>query len=55
MGGMNETGLAIELMWLDDTAYPMPDSRSTVYDLQWIQYQLDTAKNIEEVVATIKF
>nr|MBA2728473.1 linear amide C-N hydrolase [Parachlamydiaceae bacterium] len=52
MGGMNETGLAIELMWLDDTAYPMPDSRSTVYDLQWIQYQLDTAENIEEVVAS---
>lgn len=50
MGGMNETGLAIELMWLDDTTYPLPDSRSTVYELQWIQYQLDTASSIEEVL-----
>lgn len=50
MGGMNETGLAIELMWLDETTYPLPDSRSTVYELQWIQYQLDTASSIEEVL-----
>lgn len=52
MGGMNEAGLAIELMWLDDTTYPIPDSRSTVYELQWIQYQLDTACSIEEVLAS---
>lgn len=52
MGGMNETGLAIELMWLDDTTYPLPDSRSTVYELQWIQYQLDTACSVKEVLAS---
>lgn len=55
MGGMNEVGLAIELMWLDDTTYPIPDTRSTVYELQWIQYQLDTASTIEEVLASDKF
>jgi len=52
MGGMNETGLAIELMWLDDTTYPLPDSRSTVYELQWIQYQLDTASSVKEILAS---
>lgn len=52
MGGMNETGLAIELMWLDDTIYPSPDSRQTVYELQWIQYQLDTARSVKEVLAS---
>lgn len=52
MGGMNETGLAIELMWLDDTTYPPSDSRPTVYELQWIQYQLDTACSVEEVLAS---
>ena len=31
MGGMNEIGLAIELMWLGDTTYPSPDSRPTVF------------------------
>lgn len=54
MGGMNETGLTIELMWLDDTIYPLPDSRSTLYELQWIQYQLDTASSVEEVLASDK-
>jgi penicillin V acylase-like amidase (Ntn superfamily) len=54
MGGMNETGLTIELMWLDDTIYPLPDSRSTIYELQWIQYQLDTACSVEEVLSNDK-
>ena len=52
MGGMNETGLAIELMSLDDTTYPSPDSRSTLFELQWIQYQLDTACSVKEVLAS---
>lgn len=50
MGGMNETGLSIELMWLDDTTYPLPDSRSAIYELQWIQYQLDTACSVDEIL-----
>ncbi len=50
MGGMNETGLSIELMWLEDTVYPSPDSRSSVNELQWIQYQLDTACSIKEIL-----
>lgn len=52
MGGMNETGLTIELMWLEETTYPFPDARPTVYELQWIQYQLDTASSVEEVIAS---
>lgn len=52
MGGMNEAGLVIELMWLDDTTYPLLDSRFTVNELQWIQYQLDTASTVEEVIAS---
>jgi penicillin V acylase-like amidase (Ntn superfamily) len=54
LGGMNETGLVVELMWLNDTAYPLPDSRKTIGELQWIQYQLDTASTVEEVVASDK-
>ncbi len=52
MGGMNETGLTIELMWLDDTSYPAPDSRFSVFELQWIQYQLDTACSVNEILAS---
>lgn len=49
-GGMNEAGLAIELMWLDDTQYPGPDGRPVVECLEWIQYQLDSYATVAEVV-----
>jgi len=51
-GGMNEAGLAIEIMWLDETVYPAPDERPVVSNLQWVQYQLDLAASVEEVVAS---
>lgn len=49
-GGMNERGLAIELMWLDETRYPDPDGRPGLGCLDWIQYQLDTHATVAEVV-----
>jgi penicillin V acylase-like amidase (Ntn superfamily) len=51
MGGMNEMGLVIELMWLDETKYPAHDKRSVVDVLEWIQYNLDTAATTGEVLA----
>jgi penicillin V acylase-like amidase (Ntn superfamily) len=53
-GGMNEAGLVIEVLWLDETQYPKPDERPMVSTLQWIQYQLDTAATVKEVVASDK-
>jgi len=54
-GGINETGLVIELMWLDETKYPEKDDRpSTGGILQWIQYQLDNCETIQEVIDTDK-
>src|SRR6185503_2829789 len=53
-GGMNENGLVVELMWLDDTKYPANDSRPAVGVLQWIQYQLDNCLTIDEVIASDK-
>lgn len=52
LGGMNEAGLIIELLWLEQTRYPEPDQRQAVGELQWIQYQLDNCSNVEEVIAT---
>jgi penicillin V acylase-like amidase (Ntn superfamily) len=49
-GGMNEAGLVIELMWLDDTKYPPPDSRPAIDVLEWIQFNLDTAATTAEVI-----
>lgn len=53
-GGMNEAGLVVELMWLDGSKYPKPDARPALSVLQWIQFQLDNCKSIEEVIATDK-
>jgi choloylglycine hydrolase len=49
-GGMNEAGLAVELMWLDETLYPTPDGRPALGCLEWIQYQLDNFATVDEVV-----
>jgi len=49
-GGMNEAGLVIELMWLDETQYPKVDSRPAIDVLGWIQYQLDNSATVEEVI-----
>ena len=51
-GGMNEKGLVIENMWLDETQYAKPDGRPTINLLQWIQYQLDNCQTVDEVLAT---
>jgi choloylglycine hydrolase len=51
---MNETGLVVEQMWLDDTEYPAGDGRLVVPELQWIQYQLDNCRTVKEVLATDK-
>jgi penicillin V acylase-like amidase (Ntn superfamily) len=52
LGGMNEAGLVIELMWLAETEYPDPDQRPALRELQWIQYQLDTAATVQDVIGS---
>ncbi|MBZ0204552.1 MAG: linear amide C-N hydrolase [Ignavibacteria bacterium] len=54
-GGMNEAGLVVELMWLEDTKYPAPDERLLVGStLQWIQYQLDNSATIDDIIESDK-
>ena len=54
MGGMNQAALVVELMWLDETEYPAVDARPPLGVLEWIQYQLDTAATVEEVIESQK-
>jgi len=49
-GGMNEAGLVIEQMWHSAATYPETDDRFGLEELQWIQYQLDTAETVEDVI-----
>jgi choloylglycine hydrolase len=51
LGGMNEKGLVIECMWLEQTVYPQPDTRPEITELQWIQFHLDTSASVDEVIA----
>jgi penicillin V acylase-like amidase (Ntn superfamily) len=51
-GGMNETGLVVELMWADGSNYPKPDNRPALGVLQWIQFLLDNYSSVEEVISS---
>ena len=50
MGGMNEAGLVVEVMWLAGTRFPSADSRRSLDELPWVQYQLDKFSTVREVI-----
>ncbi len=52
-GGMNEKGLAVEMLWLDYTEYYTAPALPYINELEWIQYQLDNYATVEEVIANI--
>lgn len=54
MGGMNEPGLAVELMELEETRYPEADSKPALSSLEWIQYLLDNFASVEEAIQGAK-
>ncbi len=49
-GGMNEAGLVIEQMWLQEAKYPAADDRYGMNELQWMQYQLDNSASVKDVI-----
>jgi penicillin V acylase-like amidase (Ntn superfamily) len=49
--GINERGLMVALMWLDETRYPPADARPAIGILEWIQYNLDRHARVAEVLA----
>lgn len=51
-GGINEAGLIVEALWLEGTRYPAVDERPSLENLEWIQYQLDTAGSVAQVLAS---
>lgn len=52
--GMNEAGLFIGGLLLKETEWPHPDVRPSIRSAQWLQYQLDTASSVEEVIESDK-
>jgi hypothetical protein len=49
-GGINETGLVVEHMTLEETKYPYKDDRYAIGANQWIQFQLDNYSKVEEII-----
>lgn len=52
-GGMNERGLAIEVLWLEESEAPPKDHRPYVNELEWVQYVLDSCSHVAEVLKEI--
>ena len=50
--GMNEAGLVISTMQLDNSKTPGPDKRPWIYSNYWLQFVLDNFSTIEEVIAS---
>lgn len=53
-GGMNEKGLVVEMLWLEETRFNLTGKNNYVNELEWIQYQLDNFQTVAEVVASIE-
>jgi len=51
-GGMNERGLSLSTMSLDETRQPREDARPPLDSGEWVQYILDTCATVADVVAT---
>jgi choloylglycine hydrolase len=50
--GMNEAGLVVSVLLLNNAQYPAENTRVAFNIGQWTQYQLDNCATIEEVIAT---
>jgi penicillin V acylase-like amidase (Ntn superfamily) len=53
--GMNEAGLVVSELWLDETVYPTVDSRPSVSLDQYVQYILDNFKTVDEIIGSDAF
>ena len=52
LSGMNEAGLVVSALWLDESQYPAVDQRPSVSIDQYLQYLLDNFQSIEEILAS---
>jgi penicillin V acylase-like amidase (Ntn superfamily) len=50
--GMNEAGLMISTMSLNETQGPSPDERLPIQSPFWMQYQLDMHSTVEQVISS---
>ncbi len=51
-GGINEKGLVIEQLWLSTSQY-QNNHNQEISELEWIQYQLDNYRSVDEIIENI--
>ena len=51
--GMNEVGLVMSTMSLEQTSAPAADERPPLANGFWMQYQLDNSATVDEVIASV--
>lgn len=53
--GMNEAGLTVDLLQLNQAEFAGPTShtRDTVNAIQWVQYQLDMSADVDQVIESL--
>ncbi|EMI18902.1 Choloylglycine hydrolase, partial [Rhodopirellula maiorica SM1] len=53
--GMNEKGLTVDLLQLHQAEFPLVESgKHSVNVVQWVQYQLDTAASVSDVIDSLE-
>jgi len=52
LGGMNEEGLVIEETSYSLSQYPS-EKKNVLNEFQWVQYQLDNSKSVDEVIKSL--
>ena len=50
-GGINERGLAIEVLWLPESIPQRPNSLPYLNELEWIQYHLDRSADLPSLIS----
>ncbi|WP_044300750.1 linear amide C-N hydrolase [Rhodopirellula sallentina] len=52
--GMNEKGLTVDLLQLNDASFPTnANGKPSVNVVQWVQYQLDNSATVDEVIQSL--
>ena len=49
-GGINEKGLVIEVLWLEQSKAVPIDKRPYLNELEWVQFALDTQSSVAELI-----
>jgi len=49
-GGINEKGLVVEHLFLEESVYEQSDARPALMSHQWIQYMLDNCASVNEII-----